>query len=295
MTSSGEPLDHTVRTLHPERAAPAPSREPPDETAPEPAPAAVQEALAVPEVAVQEAAAAEPVAQTPEAAEPEPSEPQAAEPETKFAAEPEAEHAGETERAAQDEPEPAFDPVQAALKNLAVVLHVNEPEHPGTEEPEASTGPEHEPEAGTPRFRRSILDASLIAPLPKAAPFTVPEHEQAAPEEPNVASPPAPAPSPDEEGAPAETLTHEAPSAPAPHEEHHFFGEPVTQAGLAEIARVLTTHVGPVAKLLVRRHASEVSSTSKLIKLLAQEIPAETERHDFVRHAHEAVSALSEL
>ena len=82
--------------------------------------------------------------------------------------------------------------------------------------------------------------------------------------------------------------------APAAAEDHHLFGEPLTQAGLAEITRVLTTHVGPVAKLLVRRHASDAGNSTRLIKLLAQEIPAETERHDFVRHAHEALSALSD-
>jgi hypothetical protein len=67
----------------------------------------------------------------------------------------------------------------------------------------------------------------------------------------------------------------------------------VSPAGLAELARVLTTHVGPVAKLLVRRHAADTPNPSKLIKVLAQEIPAETERHDFIRRAHDALSALS--
>ena len=54
---------------------------------------------------------------------------------------------------------------------------------------------------------------------------------------------------------------------------------------LGQIANLLALYFGPVAKMLVRRTAAECADTTQLIRLLAQEIPKERERLDFLTRA----------
>jgi class 3 adenylate cyclase len=51
---------------------------------------------------------------------------------------------------------------------------------------------------------------------------------------------------------------------------------------LAELAQALMTHIGPLARVLVRRHAAENPDAAALIAALSEEIPAEAERREFV-------------
>ena len=103
--------------------------------------------------------------------------------------------------------------------------------------------------------------------LPKAAPLVVPVH-------PTVAPPP-----PDGSIAQA---SH--PPRPAPADSAAF------QACLAELAHTLTTYLGPVAGLLVRRHSADLTDLAKLVETLAREIPAKDERLQFLGRAHQIVA-----
>jgi class 3 adenylate cyclase len=58
---------------------------------------------------------------------------------------------------------------------------------------------------------------------------------------------------------------------------------------LVELTRVLTTHVGPVAKVLVKHHAAKIADPTALIAALVQEIPAEGERLEFIARARAVV------
>jgi|GEM_PF-3704970 len=60
-------------------------------------------------------------------------------------------------------------------------------------------------------------------------------------------------------------------------------------ATLGQIANLLALYFGPVAKMLVRRTAAECADTTHLIRLLAQEIPTERERVDFLTRARDAL------
>lgn len=61
-------------------------------------------------------------------------------------------------------------------------------------------------------------------------------------------------------------------------------------ARLNQLAQLLTTHLGPIAKMLVRRKAAESTEMEQLIQLLAQEIPTESERRNFLSNAKLALS-----
>jgi class 3 adenylate cyclase len=56
-------------------------------------------------------------------------------------------------------------------------------------------------------------------------------------------------------------------------------------ASLRRLALLLTTHLGPMASVLVRRKATESPDAAKLILMLAQEIPMEGERRKFLIQA----------
>ncbi|MFO1148247.1 MAG: adenylate/guanylate cyclase domain-containing protein [Alsobacter sp.] len=87
-----------------------------------------------------------------------------------------------------------------------------------------------------------------------------------APEPPPVAVPPSPSPPP--------------PSAPAP-------SRLLDETRLNRLAMLLTTHLGPVAKVIVRRRAEEIGDPERLLRSLAQDIPRESERPDFMQHARD--------
>ncbi len=104
--------------------------------------------------------------------------------------------------------------------------------------------------------------------LPKAAPLVVPAGRAS-----SDPGPPAVAPEPDVPAA------QPAPMDPA-----------AAQDCLAELARALTVYLGPVAGLLVRRHAAELADPAKLVDDLAREIPARDERLQFITRAQQIVA-----
>ncbi len=57
------------------------------------------------------------------------------------------------------------------------------------------------------------------------------------------------------------------------------------EASLGRLVPLLATHLGPVARVLVRRKAAESLDMEQLIRMLAQEIPAEGERLKFLMGA----------
>ena len=62
------------------------------------------------------------------------------------------------------------------------------------------------------------------------------------------------------------------------------------EARLGQISSLLATYFGPVAKMLVRRTAVECADATQLIRSLAQEIPTEHERLDFLKRAQDALA-----
>jgi len=105
-----------------------------------------------------------------------------------------------------------------------------------------------------------------VISLPKAAPLVVPDRPLAA------------------VLPPAEVVMQEDPPArPAAMDPTAF------QACLVELAHTLTTYLGPVAGLLVKRYASDPTDLPKLVEKLACEIPAKDERLQFLSRAHEVL------
>ncbi len=102
--------------------------------------------------------------------------------------------------------------------------------------------------------------------LPKAAPLIVPSN------------PMEPAPAPADERAP------EAPPPPP------TMDPAALEDCLAEIAHALTVYLGPVAGLLVKRHAAKLTDPNALIEDLAREIPARDERLQFLSRAQQVVA-----
>ncbi|WP_442037483.1 adenylate/guanylate cyclase domain-containing protein [Microvirga sp. 2MCAF35] len=102
--------------------------------------------------------------------------------------------------------------------------------------------------------------------LPKAAPLVVPSRPLETP------------------SAPAEAVAREATRPSAAMEPSAF------EACLPEIARTLTTYLGPVAGLLVKRHAANVADLTALVEALAREIPARDERLQFLSRAQQLVA-----
>jgi hypothetical protein len=64
---------------------------------------------------------------------------------------------------------------------------------------------------------------------------------------------------------------------------------PIAAVFLAELTQALTTHVGPVARVLVKRHAATIVDPTALIVALGEEIPAEKERREFIARAQQVV------
>jgi hypothetical protein len=62
------------------------------------------------------------------------------------------------------------------------------------------------------------------------------------------------------------------------------------QACLPGLTHALTIYLGPVAGLLVRRHASNIADLTKLVESLAQEIPTKGERQQFLNRVQQIVT-----
>lgn len=106
-----------------------------------------------------------------------------------------------------------------------------------------------------------------VISLPKAAPLVVPDRTADA------------ASSPDDAVAKGIVPARPAPVDPT-----------ALQACLAELAYTLTTYLGPVAGLLVKRHAANPTDLAKLVEDLACEIPAKDERVQFLTRAHQVLA-----
>ena len=145
---------------------------------------------------------------------------------------------------------------------------------PPTGEPrqaEAALDRTFAPEPARPRERTpgpDGVDSSAIARLPKAAPLVVPAKT------PGEARPP-----PVEPDAPT---TSEASAVARPPV---VASQKLDEETLGQLAQILTPYLGPVAKLLVRRTAAETPDAAQLLRILAQEIPAEGERQKFLMRA----------
>ncbi len=124
------------------------------------------------------------------------------------------------------------------------------------------------------RTRAPLLPPTCPEPqtisLPKAAPLVVP------------ASPLEAALPPDEGIVSESVLARSAPLDSA-----------ARQACLTELAHTLTTYLGPVAGLLVKRHAANLTDLPKLVEDLAREIPAKDERLQFLSRAQQVVARRS--
>ncbi|QRM27399.1 adenylate/guanylate cyclase domain-containing protein [Microvirga sp. VF16] len=103
--------------------------------------------------------------------------------------------------------------------------------------------------------------------LPKAAPLVIPVH-------------PAATSSPSDDDVAPESL----PARSAP------LDSTARQACLAELTHTLTTYLGPVAGLLVKRHAANLADLAELVDDLAREIPAKDERLQFLTRAQQIVA-----
>jgi class 3 adenylate cyclase len=111
-----------------------------------------------------------------------------------------------------------------------------------------------------------ILIEERVVSLPKAAPLVVPAARDET------------APSGRGEGREASP-----PSASR-------YGAPQLEACLPELTQALTRHLGPVAGVLVKRYSADLADPDDLIDALAREIPAKTERMQFLNRAHQVVA-----
>ena len=118
-----------------------------------------------------------------------------------------------------------------------------------------------------PPFVSPALPEPQAISLPKAAPLVVPARSVEA------ASLPA------DDAAPESAPARSAPVDSAP-----------LQACLAELAQALTTYLGPVAGLLVKRYAANLTDLTELTENLAREIPAKDERLQFLSRAQQIVA-----
>ncbi len=150
---------------------------------------------------------------------------------------------------------------------------------------DSTTAPEPVPPQAPPP-RPGSAGASALPRLPKASPLVLPNEMPAVTE-----SPPADAALP---MAPAAFLA--PPETPAKGDAPDETNSPKTgatdldEASLGRLVPLLATHLGPVARVLVRRMAAESSDAAQLIRMLAQEIPSEGERLKFLTRARTALN-----
>ena len=69
----------------------------------------------------------------------------------------------------------------------------------------------------------------------------------------------------------------------------------VDDASLRQLTLLLTPHIGPMARLLVRRKAADNRDADHLILVLADEIPSEGERRMFVAQARASIAGVGEI
>jgi class 3 adenylate cyclase len=126
--------------------------------------------------------------------------------------------------------------------------------------PEVIPEPEFDPDRTVVLPRRALNVSWRPKPLPKASPFEVPDLT-------------APAPLPVQE-RPSDTAAARPPAV-----------DPATwarvQSAIPDVAQALTTYLGPIARVLVKRHAERCDSPEALVESVAMEIPAEAERQAF--------------
>jgi len=127
---------------------------------------------------------------------------------------------------------------------------------------EIGRAPRAEAEAVVPFPPPACPEPPVIA-LPKAAPLVIPVHAADAPSLPD----------------------DDIPSAPS-----IAVDSAALQACLAELGHALTTYLGPVAGLLVKRHAARLTNLTELVEDLAREIPAKDERLQFLTRAQQIVA-----
>jgi class 3 adenylate cyclase len=129
--------------------------------------------------------------------------------------------------------------------------------------------------ASPPKLPRILPDEPLAKPLTSRRDASL---------SPEPVAPKALAPQPPETPAPVgEQKRRDSPS-PEPQRLR------LDVAHLDQLAQLLTTHLGPIAKVLVRRKAAEANAMEQLIQLLAQEIPTENERRSFLSNAKVVLS-----
>jgi class 3 adenylate cyclase len=138
--------------------------------------------------------------------------------------------------------------------------------------------------ASPPKLPRILPDEPLAKPIParRDAPLAA---EPVAPEAFTLrkasAAQPAEPPATD-----AKPECREEPSgSPSPEARRPSLDD----ARLGQLAPLLTTYIGPIAKVLVRRKSVEVAEAERLVRLLAQEIPTESERMRFLSKAEVAL------
>ena len=139
---------------------------------------------------------------------------------------------------------------------------------PAATEPDRAAAPldrtvVREIEPQRPGSSPGVVDEPTSPRLPKASPLVLPNETPT-----KAGSPPADAPAPKVDAQPQQGADAR-----------------LDDASLDGLAHLLTTHLGPVAKVLVRRRAMESHDPAQLIQILAQEIPAKTERLNFLMRA----------
>jgi hypothetical protein len=131
-------------------------------------------------------------------------------------------------------------------------------------------------ESGVAKLKNTPRHIETFRVLP--APSASEPGQAAAPLDRTLAPEPASLRGTREENTPAVAASPKAPAAA------------LDDASLGRLALLLTTHLGPMANLLVRRKATEIPDPAKLILMLAQEIPAEGERRKFLIQARAAMA-----
>jgi len=72
-------------------------------------------------------------------------------------------------------------------------------------------------------------------------------------------------------------------------------GGGIDEASLRRLALLLTTHLGPMARVLVRRKAMENPDAAKLIMTLAKEIPTKADQQVFIADARASLAGVRQV
>jgi class 3 adenylate cyclase len=135
------------------------------------------------------------------------------------------------------------------------------------------------PEPRPPVARPGLVKAPAVARLPKATPLALPSETTDTDRAPPGAPP----------GGRASVVS--APTElPARGDALIEAHADLDDASLDRLARLLTSHIGPVARMLVPHQAEETRDPAQLIRILALEIPSERERLKFLTGAKAVLS-----